>query len=39
MANEALDDVNAAELTFGKEFNFEDDTVEVLTNDEMMYVL
>jgi len=39
MANQALDDVNAAELQFGKEFNFFNDTMEVLTNDEMMYVM
>jgi hypothetical protein len=39
MANEALDDVDAAVLEFGKEFNFFDQTVEILTNDEMMYVL
>jgi hypothetical protein len=39
MANEALDDVDASTLQFGKEFNFQDSTVEVLTNDEMMYVL
>ena len=39
MANQALDDVNAAELHFGKEFNFFNDTMEVLTNDEMMYVM
>lgn len=38
-ANQALDDVNAAELQFGKEFNFYNDTMEVLTNDEMMFVL
>ena len=47
MANEALDDVNAAELQFGKDFNehfrgTEDgDTglIDVLTNDEMLYVM
>ncbi len=39
MANQALDDVNAAELQFGKEFNFFNGTVEVLTNDEMMHIL
>lgn len=39
MANEALDDVDASTLQFGKEFNFQDSTVEVLTNDEMMYVM
>jgi hypothetical protein len=39
MANQALDDVNAAELQFGKEFDFFNDTMEVLTNDEMMFVM
>ncbi len=39
MANQALDDVNAAELQFGKEFNFYNDTLEILTNDEMMFVM
>jgi len=39
MASQALDDVNAAELQFGKEFDFFNDTMEVLTNDEMMFVM
>lgn len=40
MANEALDDMDASILQFGSEFNFkEGGTSEVLTNDELLYVL